>query len=82
MFLERYNRLMDEYRLADGMLHMAIGKGVSGVPEGTIAVGNCAVDVCEKACAVRGCPPVASDILEAIRREIPRESKQPPTRSP
>lgn len=64
MFLHRYYAEIGEYL----PLTIAIGKGHTSVPPGTLNIGNCT------ACAARastqsyckGCPPVASEILRSL----------------
>jgi uncharacterized protein (DUF362 family) len=65
MFLTRHYSDVGDYL----PLSMAIGKGHLEVPPETICIGNCAARA--KAAGggvtfIKGCPPVASDILKAI----------------
>lgn len=71
LFLEQYHSHLADYALVDGKTHLAIGKQAQPLPEGTIALGNCAVaaagrDPDSSDILVRGCPPVCSQVLAAL----------------
>jgi hypothetical protein len=66
LFLKRFADELGDYVFPDGKLHLAIGKDVKDVPEGTILIGNCTHMHKEKGEFVPGCPPVASRIYKAI----------------
>jgi len=62
MFLKRNYKDIADYL----PLKFAIGKGHDVIPEGTLCVGNCTIKKCGDNKLVKGCPPVASDILKAL----------------
>ena len=71
LFLQQYHAGLADYALDDGKTHVAIGKQPCALPEGTIALGNCAAIVAghrgePKGVWVKGCPPVSSQILAAL----------------
>jgi uncharacterized protein (DUF362 family) len=68
LFLKRYEDELSDYRLTDGRFHIALGKRVADAPEGTVYVGNCTAVHRGQGIWVKGCPPVASAILEAVKR--------------
>ncbi len=71
LFLQRFRESIREYRLEDGKLHIALGKDVKDVPEGTIVIGNCAARHKGRGAFAVGCPPVASAIYRAVTgREV------------
>lgn len=62
MFLKRNYEDIADYL----PMKFAIGKGHNEIPEDTLCVGNCTIKKCGKNTLVKGCPPVASDILKAL----------------
>jgi len=71
LFLQQYHSQLADYVLADGKAHLAIGKQTVRLPEGTIALGNCAAvvggeRVRSEGILVKGCPPVCSQVLAAL----------------
>ena len=62
LFLNRYYDKLADYL----PLSIAIGKGHDGLPDGTLCVGNCAINAGGENIIVKGCPPVASDILRSL----------------
>ncbi|MEW6261595.1 MAG: DUF362 domain-containing protein [Thermodesulfobacteriota bacterium] len=68
LFLERFHHRLWPLRDTSGPLHLAMGKGVSRLPQGTIYVGNCCFHAVEEGnvVGVPGCPPVASQIWEKV----------------
>jgi hypothetical protein len=71
LFLKRHHKDLKSYVGKQGKLHLAIGKGVKNCPKGTIYVGNCSCTIPDAAneLKVTGCPPVASQIWEAIKSD-------------
>lgn len=69
LFLKRYQEAVKDYRLSDGCFHIALGKDVNNFPEGTLLVGDCAVKHGCGGVPVKGCPPVASHILEVLNEK-------------
>lgn len=68
MLLERYHSELLDYAGPDEKLHIALGKSIGDVPPGTVLIGNCAAAKKAQGLLIKGCPPVASDILAAIRK--------------
>ena len=66
VFLQNYHSRLTDYRLGDRNIHVGIGKHLNACPKGTILIGNCTVKMKEMGPFIQGCPPVASDILEAL----------------
>ena len=66
VFLQNYHSRLTDYRLGDRNIHVGIGKHLSACPKGTILIGNCTTKMKEMGRFIQGCPPVASDILEAL----------------
>lgn len=67
MFLKRYQAEMADYFNADFPLRLAIGKGIGAQERNTILIGNCTIQQKAGCVFVRGCPPVASDIMKALK---------------
>jgi len=66
LFLKRYGDRLFDYFPTDRPVTIAIGKGHSEVPEGTLCIGNCMSRHHARGIFVSGCPPVGSEILHAI----------------
>ena len=66
LFLKRYGKSLGDYCSEDEHLNLAIGKGNSELPNGTICIGNCTRNQEHVGEFIKGCPPVASEILSAI----------------
>ena len=66
LFLKRYCDRLFEYFPGEGPVHIAIGKGNTDLPEGTLCLGNCTANQRTGGIFVPGCPPVGSQILTAI----------------
>jgi uncharacterized protein (DUF362 family) len=69
VFLQNYHSQLTDYRLPDRRVHVGIGKHLKACPEGTIFIGNCTSRMKRMGRFIRGCPPVASDILEALEEK-------------
>jgi len=66
MFLKRHYAELGEYL----PLTLAIGKGHASAPDGTFCVGNCtAKTAAGQHVFIKGCPPVASEILRQIKQQ-------------
>lgn len=63
LFLKRYYNELGDYF----PLQIAIGKAHTDLPAGTLCIGNCTSNACEHGIFVKGCPPVASDILQTLK---------------
>jgi len=74
LFLMRYRERLFEYFPSQDTIHIAIGKGNTDVPEGTLCLGNCTAKQQGKGLYVPGCPPVGSQILTAISGEPASDS--------
>ncbi|MHC4883961.1 MAG: DUF362 domain-containing protein [Planctomycetota bacterium] len=72
LFLKRYGDRLFEYFSEEEGVDIAIGKGHDHLPDGCLCVGNCTAKHREKGIFVKGCPPVASEILKAVsgHREV------------
>jgi len=66
VFLQNYHSQLTDYRLPDRKIHVGIGKYLKACPKGTIFIGNCTSKIKAMGIFIQGCPPVASDILEAL----------------
>jgi uncharacterized protein (DUF362 family) len=66
VFLQNYYSQLTDYRLADRKIHVGIGKYLKACPKGTIFIGNCTSKMKAMGIFIQGCPPVASDIFEAL----------------
>ncbi len=66
VFLQNHYSRLADYRLQDGQIHVGIGKYLNACPKGTIFIGNCTSKTKRMGPFIQGCPPVASDILEAL----------------
>lgn len=66
LFLKRYGNQVFDYFPPNSGIHIAIGKGHTEVPEGTICIGNCTTSHRGDTIFIPGCPPVASQILTTI----------------
>jgi hypothetical protein len=63
MFLKKYGQQLRDTMSDDEDIVIAIGKGHTELPSGTLCVGNCTVEHRNCGVFVSGCPPVASEIL-------------------
>ena len=66
LFLNRYRERIFDYFPSQTPIQVAIGKGHTDVPEGTLLIGNCTLHHRDKGIFVPGCPPVGSQIFAAI----------------
>jgi uncharacterized protein (DUF362 family) len=66
LFLRKHQDHLFDCLPADRPLHIAIGKGHTELPEGTLCLGNCTINQRGQGIFVPGCPPVGSQILRAI----------------
>jgi uncharacterized protein (DUF362 family) len=75
LLLKRYKNKIFEYFPPGTEVGFAIGKGLKDVPENTVFVGNCTARVSRNGTFIKGCPPVASEILRAIsgKRQVDEE---------
>ena len=72
VFLQDGHSALTDYRLEDGKTHLGIGKHLRVCPKGTILIGNCTAGIKERGLFVQGCPPVASQIRDALSKNISR----------
>jgi hypothetical protein len=77
LFLKRFKNDMTPYLLDDNLFHLAIGKGINknNIKDGTVLIGNCTCKAKGKGIFVPGCPPVASQIYNAITGFDPEENE-------
>jgi uncharacterized protein (DUF362 family) len=66
LFLKRYRKLLFEYFPEDTPVNIAIGKGNPDAPEGTLCIGNCTAVLGKRGVFIPGCPPVSSEIIQAL----------------
>ncbi|HUT88775.1 MAG TPA: DUF362 domain-containing protein [Thermoguttaceae bacterium] len=69
LFLNRYRDRLFDCVPAGSAVTIAIGRGHTELPEGTLCIGNCTAHHRGKGIFVPGCPPVGSQILTAISGE-------------
>jgi uncharacterized protein (DUF362 family) len=69
LFLTRYRDRLDDFFPAQNPVKIAIGRGHEELPEKTVCIGNCTSPQCGNGIFVPGCPPVGSQIIEAIREQ-------------
>ena len=65
LFLKRYRERLFDYFPSQNV-NIAIGKGHTELPEGTLCIGNCTLRHKHSGIFVPGCPPVGSEILTAV----------------
>lgn len=70
MFLRRYEKALNEYYSDSKQLRIALGKGIGEQPSNTLLVGNCTAHRKSGCILVKGCPPVASDILRTLEKNL------------
>jgi len=66
LFLKEHGGKLFDYLPKDEILHIAIGKGHTELPEKTLCVGNCTARFKNSHNFLTGCPPVASEILKKL----------------
>jgi uncharacterized protein (DUF362 family) len=66
MFLKRYHSSFADYFGEENPLRLALGKAIGPQEAGALLIGNCTAKRKEGCIFVKGCPPVASDILKAL----------------
>jgi uncharacterized protein (DUF362 family) len=66
LFLNRYRARLFDYFPSSRPITVAIGKGHTKLPDGTLCVGNCTADHQSAGVFIPGCPPVGSQILTAV----------------
>jgi hypothetical protein len=69
LFLKRYKDRIFDYFPGRSTINIAIGKGHADPPEGTLCIGNCTANLRNIGTFVPGCPPIGSQILNAISAE-------------
>jgi uncharacterized protein (DUF362 family) len=69
LLLKDHGKQVVDYFPENMLLHIAIGKGHAGVPLNTLCIGNCTSRHRNRGIFIKGCPPVASEILDALARE-------------
>jgi len=68
MLLERYHSQLLDYAGPGRKFHIALGKALTDIPPRCVLIGNCAAAKKSQGLFIKGCPPVPSDILEAIKK--------------
>jgi hypothetical protein len=66
LFLKSYKDRLFDYFPSETPIRIAIGKGHTELPEGTLCIGNCTARHKARGLFVPGCPPVSSGILSAL----------------
>ncbi|MBM4278373.1 MAG: DUF362 domain-containing protein [Deltaproteobacteria bacterium] len=66
VLLHRYKDLLIPHRLGDDKIHIGIGKHLENISKGTLLIGNCTHKVKKRGIFVKGCPPVASEVLKSL----------------
>jgi len=66
LFLNRYKDRIFDYFPTQSTINIAIGKGHTELPEGTLCIGNCTIRQRGSGMFVPGCPPVGSQILTVV----------------
>jgi hypothetical protein len=69
LFLMRNREGIFDYFPDQQAINIAIGRGHTELPEGTLCIGNCTLPPKGKGIFVPGCPPVGSQILSALSGE-------------
>ena len=69
LFLKRYRERLFDYFPSQNV-NIAIGKGHTELPEGTLCIGNCTLRHKHSGIFVPGCPPVGSEILTAVTGKL------------
>ena len=70
LFLKRYRTKILDYFPQDTIINFAIGKGHNNIPEKTICIGNCTDGIRKNRTFIKGCPPVASEIMCGITGKV------------
>ena len=71
LFLRQHADELREYVPAGDPVHVAIGKGHTTLPAGTLRIGNCARCPDSGGLHIPGCPPVSSAILRELKKRKP-----------
>jgi len=66
LFLTHYKQRLFDFFPSESPVNIAIGKGHTELPEGTLCLGNCTKRLRGGGIFIPGCPPVGSQILTAI----------------
>ncbi len=69
MPLRKHGSDLREYFPDDAPINIAIGKGHTELPEGTLCIGNCTACHRDTGTLVAGCPPVGSAILKKLQHK-------------
>jgi len=67
LFLRKYGSGLSEYFPPNEPINIAIGKGHSELPQGTLCIGNCTSKHRDCGTFIPGCPPVGSAILKKLQ---------------
>jgi uncharacterized protein (DUF362 family) len=68
VFLRNYHSLLFDHCLKNEDIHIGLGKYLNRCPKGTILIGNCTSKLKKRGIFIQGCPPVASQILNALSK--------------
>lgn len=70
LFLRKHGSELREYIPEGAPINIAIGKGHTELPQGTLCIGNCTACHRDRGIFVAGCPPVGSAILKVMEGGI------------
>jgi uncharacterized protein (DUF362 family) len=76
LFLQRFGESLADYIPKGETLKVAIGKGHSELPDGTLCIGQCTVRQKEGGIFVPGCPPVGSQIFQTLQRHARQDEPE------
>ncbi len=68
VFLKNYYPKLSDQILDKGSLNIGVGKNLTICPKGTLLVGNCTSNLKKNGVFVKGCPPVGSQIWDALSK--------------
>jgi uncharacterized protein (DUF362 family) len=66
VLLHRSKDLLTPHRLGDNKIHIGIGKHLKNISQGSLLIGNCTNKMKRRGIFVKGCPPVASEVLRLL----------------
>jgi len=77
LFLQRYGENLAPYIPPGERLKVAIGKGHTSLPDGTLCIGQCTSRLKENGIFVPGCPPVGSQIYKSLQENLTVDKSSP-----
>lgn len=76
LFLRRYRERLFDYFPSQSVINIAIGRGHTELPEGTLCIGNCTLGQRAHGIFVPGCPPVGSQIMASLSSKPSTDSSR------